>query len=351
MRTSLSVALGIFVGALPVYGFQLITILGLCIPLRLDAALAYLAANIANPFTIPLLVLAEIQIGALVLTGRLAASGLPGPDNVGEYAVHLAVGAPILGVVLGAAGGLTTLAIATRRTPLDPLTRATERVLRRYAHAPRHVRFAVRGKLELDPLPRALAALDVSLGDLIDAGCGLGQFGLLLLELGSARRLVGFDPMARSVEVAARAGPDATFHVAKFTTFKWTQADTILFADSLHYVDATTQDRILRQAVAHLRPGGRVIIREVDARPGWKSLLTRLGERLSSALKGQPSSHGYRSIEDLAKGLESLGMRVERRHRMPLDPFDNHLILAIREPDGTPSSHPKPSEEPATSVP
>lgn len=57
------------IGATPLYGFHLILVVGVCLPLRLDAPVAYLAANISNPFFAPFLSLAEIETGAFVRSG------------------------------------------------------------------------------------------------------------------------------------------------------------------------------------------------------------------------------------------------------------------------------------------
>ena len=43
------------------------------------------------------------------------------------------------------------------------------------------------------------------------------------------------------------------------------QSDAILFNDSLHYVDTTTQAEVLSRAIASLNKGGMIIIRDGDA--------------------------------------------------------------------------------------
>ena len=42
------------------------------------------------------------------------------------------------------------------------------------------------------------------------------------------------------------------------------QSDAILFNDSLHYVDAESQDQILQRAVASLNDGGMIMVRDGD---------------------------------------------------------------------------------------
>ncbi len=68
-RLGLAVALGLFVGALPLYGLHLGICIGLAWVLRLNKATVYLAANISNPLLAPLLVAAGIGIGEWIRFG------------------------------------------------------------------------------------------------------------------------------------------------------------------------------------------------------------------------------------------------------------------------------------------
>jgi uncharacterized protein (DUF2062 family) len=339
LRASLSVAVGLFVGTLPIYGFQLFVVLAVCIPLRLDSAVAYVAAHVSNPLTLPLLLLLEVEIGALVLTGGHAQIGSAlDTSRLGEYAGQLLVGAPLLGLALGTVGATATWAITGRRGMRDPFRVATERTVRRYATASHNDRMYVRAKLEIDPLARALSELPEGLGRLTDAGCGLGQIGLCLLELRRTTHLVGFDPDPESIQIATRAGMDANFSVAAFESFSWPESDTVLFADSLHYASLEAQDAALHAAAKAIVPGGRVIIREVDARPGWRSRMTRLGEYVNAILRRRPSAHAYRTAEALTARLTALGL-VPRRLPDPTEsPFDNTVIIADK-PRDTSSPH------------
>ena len=48
-RAALSVAVGLAIGVTPLWGLHLILVLAVCLPLKLDAPVAYLAANISIP--------------------------------------------------------------------------------------------------------------------------------------------------------------------------------------------------------------------------------------------------------------------------------------------------------------
>lgn len=62
---ALSVALGIFMGIIPIWGFQLVTAIFLAIVLRLNKALVIIAANISIPPMIPLIIFFSYKTGAL----------------------------------------------------------------------------------------------------------------------------------------------------------------------------------------------------------------------------------------------------------------------------------------------
>jgi len=104
------------IGCVPVYGFHWLLVLGICLPLRLDAPVAYLAANVSNPFFAPFLLFCEVQIGSLVLAGHslaIAPRALAdrGPGALAaETAVGTAIFAPAMALIFGAmAYALTAL--------------------------------------------------------------------------------------------------------------------------------------------------------------------------------------------------------------------------------------------------
>ena len=215
-----AVALGLFVGALPVFGLHLPLVLALCLWLRLDALIAYLAANISNPFVAPFLVAAELEVGARVRTGAGLHVG-PTLDFRGAFAVatDLLLGAPIVAVVLAGLGFGATfgalrmgrrslLRFASRkpyRLPPDasPWVVAVEQVAMRYAPgsggtaADRSRFHYVRMKLLADPIAKMIASLGgdapEALGAVVDLGTGRGQLPVLLLELGRAQSACGMD--------------------------------------------------------------------------------------------------------------------------------------------------------------
>lgn len=65
LNKSLSVGFGVFMGIVPIWGFQLLTAIALSFPLRLNKALVVLAANISIPPMIPFILYLSHQSGAI----------------------------------------------------------------------------------------------------------------------------------------------------------------------------------------------------------------------------------------------------------------------------------------------
>ncbi len=87
-RLGLAVALGLFVGCLPLYGIHLGICIALAWALRLNKATVYLAANISNPLFAPILVAVGIGIGEWIRFGAWRPIDLSaGEDFIGKLSI------------------------------------------------------------------------------------------------------------------------------------------------------------------------------------------------------------------------------------------------------------------------
>jgi 2-polyprenyl-3-methyl-5-hydroxy-6-metoxy-1,4-benzoquinol methylase len=335
------VAIGVFIGCQPLYGLHFVLVLAVCVPLRLDAVLSYLAANISNPLVAPFLIVAEVEVGSYLTSGRFVAFDVASARENGAagFARQLFVGSVTLGALFAVVGFALAWLVASRFRgrgqvgAADPFDAAISRTRDRYARAPRAHRFYVAGKLAFDPVGKLLAELPGSFGRVLDLGCGRGQLSLLLLELGRATRVVGIDSDASKIEVARAAGPEGDFRVADLSPGDATEADTILLVDVLHYLPLAEQDALLRAAARALAVGGRLLVREVDAHPSAKSGVTRLFEwlaRKTGMNRGRATA--YRPARDVTALLSGLGLPCEVQGASERTPFANVLIVAGGSP-------------------
>jgi len=351
-RAASAVALGLFIGCQPLYGLHLVLVLAVCLPLRLDAVLSYLAANVSNPLVAPFLIATELEAGAYVTTGHFVAFDLERARAMGAagFAEQLFAGALLVGALLALFGFGVAWWVASRSRRAGPVVyedefeAAVARTRARYEHAPHADRHYVAGKLAFDPVCRLAAGFGVPLGRVVDLGCGRGQLSLLLSELGLASSVTGFDADARKIAVARAAGPEGRFEVADLATLALPPADTVLLMDVLHYLSLAEQDALLLAAARNLAPGGRILVRELDAARSLRSGVTRFCEWLARKIglnRGRASA--YRPATEIVALLERAGLRCEIQGASERTPFGNVLIVA--------GGSPRTKLEPSSSAP
>ncbi len=343
-RVALAVAIGLFIGCLPVYGLHFLLCSLICVPLGLDLLLCYLVANISNPLVAPFLVTLEVELGSLVTTGQHAAFTLARAKQTGVlgFAWQAGVGSVFVGSALAAIGAAIAYAVTSRTEPVasdamtadndDQLEAAMLRTIERYRGAPIADRIYVAAKLRSDPLTRLLAGLPGDFGRVLDVGAGRGQFGLFLSELGRSAEVRGFDSDPRKIGVAQRAAADADhFEVQGALEFTAREVDTLLLVDVLHYLPLAEQDEVLRRAALCVTRG-RILIRELDAAPSGRSSVTRALEWLAkiSGYNRGGAGRYYRPSNELVAQLTSAGFSCEVQGASKGTPFGNVLIVASR---------------------
>jgi SAM-dependent methyltransferase len=260
----------------------------------------------------------------------------------GSMLAALAVGSPLLGVALGALGGALAYAAARmRRAPrdVDAFDGAAERTAERYRRASkrRGDAYYVRAKLASDISARAIAAR-APLGETLDLGCGRGQLAIVLVEAGAATRVRGVDWDEAKVALATRAseGLDARFEHGDARRFEGEHADTVLLVDMLHYVSVAEQDALLARAAEHVRPGGRLFVREATTGHGLRSWLTLAFERIGTAARFNRGERvRFRDVaREVVPVLEAKGLTCTVEPCSSGTPFANVLVVARRPPIG-----------------
>lgn len=370
-RAALSVALGIFIGSQPIFGCHTPLVIGFCLWFQLDAALAWVASNVSNPFFAPFLLTAEVQVGGYLRTGTLLHLDKEvmrdGVAAFSQFAGYMFLGAPFVGLALAAAGSTVTFgAVALKRAiwPADgkrtpyrlpdnapAWNKAVERTAARYvppedSTPQQRTRFHyVRVKLLMDPIALMLAELGRSfeggLGELCDIGTGAGQLPILLHELGLAGHIHGVDWDAAKIEDATAAakgrGEDpppllAHFFKGDARDAELPPSDTVLLIDLLHYFKPEEQEKILRNAAGAVRPGGRILIREADTERGFRSFMTLAEERFFTLVRFNRGERvRFLPASARTKILEEMGFACEVRPAWGKTPFSNVLIIGTRK--------------------
>lgn len=204
------------------------------------------------------------------------------------------------------------------------------KVAARYART--GTKFYVRGKLGGDPICEQVVGVASELGEVVDVGCGRGQMGLLLLELGKATRVLGFDWDKDKIEEATLAsGDDARlrFWVGDTRTEEIPACDTVLMLDVLHYLTDEEQDALVVRAAKSARH--TIVIRELDPDRGWRSTMTRMQEGITTFFRYNVGARvRIRPISAVTERLTSQGFAVRVEPSWGGTPFANVAVIARR---------------------
>jgi SAM-dependent methyltransferase len=306
-RETAAVALGVFIGCLPVYGLHLAICWLVGFVLGLNRLKMYFAANVSNPFVAPWLVFAEVQVGAWVRRGSfhpvtreyIASTGLA------VFGVDALVGSLFVGSALAFLAAWGTYSLVRGSGEDQPFADLVRRASDRYVGTSITAWEFARGKLRMDPIYRATLSPDVvpSGGTLLDVGCGQGLALALLVEARTAKdsgawpawwpppprfdRLVGIELRKKVVKMARAAlDADADIVEADVRELPLAPAHAVLLFDVLQLLPPDDQESLIASLAARLDAGGAMIVREVDASGGWRFAAVRIGNRFKLLVTG-----------------------------------------------------------------
>jgi len=192
----------------------------------------------------------------------------------------------------------------------------------------------LRVKFRICPLLRAEAYVP-DRGDLVDLGCGNGLFPAILKLGAPARRILGLDLDPRKIAVArqALAGvPGLDFTLGDVLAFDYPPADIYTLIDVLYLLPFEAQDAVLAKCRAALRPGGTLVIKEMDKKPRWKYLWNSVQETVAVKIIGFTLGRAFHfrgREETLARlrtlGFEASAVRLDRGYGYP------HILYLARK--------------------
>ena len=339
-RAAAAVFTGVFIGIVPIYGFQLLAAAGVAVLFRLNKPLTLAATFISNPFLQPFLVAGSIGLGNLMLTGHywtITAASFSVRGLAGSLVAWFA-GSVILGVAVGGLLAAVTFVCAAGCGVESRRRRARIRKVRgMYAGCPWFDRGFVRWKLRFDRVFDYLEAEGASAGTVIDLGCGHGIASAFVASGNAGLRLAGCDLDGHRIALArqAFAGLDADFQVEDVRRFALAPASLILILDVLQYLGASEQIDLLTRCARALEPGGKLILRVHDRESGLLSHFSMGVDRIIFALSGAghrplmlPGAAYQRALEDAALQVR----QIRFRNRLPLA---HRLFIASKPPSGS----------------
>jgi len=169
-------------------------------------------------------------------------------------------------------------------------------------------------------------------GTVLDVGCGDGLFLSLLHGDGHVeeRLLVGIDPAENKIANAKQVnGKAIEFVCAEIGSMRSESVDCISVVDVLYLLPLDRWDGFLQHCVRCLKPGGRLVIKEVHDRPRWKRQIAYLQELFSiyvSRMTKGDHPH-FESIETYCEYLTKAGVSVTKVQPVDKGYFHAHVLF------------------------
>ena len=160
----------------------------------------------------------------------------------------------------------------------------------------------------LDYLPRQ--------GRVMDLGCGHGLFLALAKREKTQLQVIGIDLSEEKIAGARllfnTAGTVGRLAVADIADFPRETVDAISMIDVLYLVPIEQWDRILRTCYDCLRPGGTLLLKEMDRTNRWKFALLYFEETLAVKILGLTlgKQFSFPQPAEIRRRMESAGFAV-----------------------------------------
>ena len=195
-------------------------------------------------------------------------------------------------------------------------------------------RFFVWARLAVLPL-RDLFALVPSQGRVLDVGCGRGVTANALALARPRLHILGVDLDPHLIAVARRSirgRENVAFALGNALALpERGDFDAVICIDLIHHLPGETHRGFLEGVRALLRPGGALVLKEIDRRPRWKYLWNYLHDMVVT--RGQPIA--CRANADLVRLVKEAGYRDVAYHAMrAAAPYPQYAVTA-RPGDGS----------------
>ena len=114
-KKSAAIALGVFIGISPFWGFQTVLLFTFAALFRLNKVIAYLASNVSFPPFIPLIIYGSLKMGSFFVStdAPLVLDSSMTLDDIQKNATQYIVGSLILATVLALTAGLVSYLLLT----------------------------------------------------------------------------------------------------------------------------------------------------------------------------------------------------------------------------------------------
>jgi 2-polyprenyl-3-methyl-5-hydroxy-6-metoxy-1,4-benzoquinol methylase len=160
---------------------------------------------------------------------------------------------------------------------------------------------------------------------LLDIGCGTGSFLLLADRTVPLQGGVGIDQNQRSIHLAqaANTSPSIRFLVAEQIPEEFlAHSNLISMIDVLLHIPRECKTGVLEQVAEKIKPGTRVIIKDLDPFPRWKALANRITDYLSTQSKVD-----YVALNELVLFFSAQGFKIIEKRRLDKHIWSHYLLV------------------------
>ncbi|WP_346318662.1 1-acyl-sn-glycerol-3-phosphate acyltransferase [Chitinophaga sp. YIM B06452] len=170
-------------------------------------------------------------------------------------------------------------------------------------------------------------------GNIMDIGCGYGFMSYMLHFLSPERTMLGVDYDEDKIATAQHCyirNEHVRFEAADITQYQLPHQDAFVILDVLHYLQPEAQEKLIRQCLQKLNPGGVIIVRDGDADLTERHKGTRLTELFSTRLLGfnkTGNKLSFFSSSTLRSIVEKSGGTVEQIDNTK---FTSNVIFIIK---------------------
>ncbi len=354
LANAFSVATGIFIGCLPLYGLHWLLSVVAARLLGLSRLKTFLASNLSIPVVIPVLLLVEIQTGSWLRRGEFYGLSRDAFTRTSpwDFPADLMLGSVIVGALLGGLGFVVTLALIPPGRTETPRRELIERAARRYLDLGIREWWRVRQELGRDRLLLTVVTGGFlpERGQLVHLGCGRGAFLALVIvfrEYAKERPLPsGWTPLSRHLrlhgieagsdraEIARGAlGAEATVATAGPAVARIPACEAVVLLDILHDLPRDARRDLLLRAKTALSKGGLLVLGEARAGAHWSSIVGRIDRRVRALIpRGHDGNPYRRTTEEYTRLLAGAGFAVSPAPDAIGASF-RHALLLGRKPE------------------
>ena len=182
-------------------------------------------------------------------------------------------------------------------------------------------------RLAILPMPWMAGLFTPLRGTVLCLGCGYGTLESVLAAANPQLQFVASDVNDARIAVArssVRDLPNSRFEVADATRAELSDTyDNVFFSDLLHHLPPGEQEPLLERAWAAVRPGGTLVMKDVDVRPRWKYWWNHVHDRV---VAGPPLT--YLPREHYSTALASVGAEVTGSMPKTALPYAHYALVA-----------------------